>query len=405
MWKVLRRYQGESYNETPEANITYASGAKLATVVDDDDSTKVIDPFVVNQRTIAGHQCRPYTKPLDPMKLTAPYDRLIYSKMIEHTKHENVDMRRKALTYLLELYGFKGEHVVASLKDGALPALVKCLTDVDEEVRISACVALELIAAQPKGQEAILAGGFLKQFIAVVDDTSTEVVSEGLRLLWCTHMAFNEFACTAELIKLGCIEKYVEKGNSPSDEVACMALAALGKVFDVKEAFIAVLDASAMQTITKALDSRTDPMLLVEAAECAGKLAFYSAGKRAAVQCRTASALMPLLQHTNPAVRTSASGALVACTISEAGKLQAIDCGVVDCLIEALGSETERDVLVNEVKTLCNISEQPYARLQLHKLIPRLEEIAEIGSEHESLVASVQKALKMVQWQPGDPYE
>lgn len=399
MWQVLRRYQGEEYGPhaaTPALSPDTPEGQRAA--------LRQRDRVGVSLRTIAQHECRPHPTPQDPRVLTTPYGDLVYGKLVRSMAAPEVLTRRRALAMLLELYALKAEHVGASLAAGTTAALTARLQDEDDDVRAAACEALGFIAQQPKGQEDILRGGHLAAFLAAVDDPSSAVVAEALRLLCSVHAAHNECACTRGLMALGSIPKYVACASSTDLDVACVAFAALGKVFDVKEAFIEALDTGAMPAITAALDERSDPLLIIEASECAGKLAFYSAGKRAAVRHETCKALAKHLRHLEPAVRTAVSGALVAVTISESGKLLAIDSDVVPQLMDALAAEDERDVLVNQVKILCNLSEHPYARQLLSRVVPRLNELAAVGSGHAPLVESVQRALAMIRWQPGDAY-
>lgn len=395
MWSVLRRYQGVEYDE--------GTRGRAATVA----RRHNIDPLVVNQRSIALHECRPNPKAQDPSVLAAPYGDNVYDKLMRHLRHESVSMRRKALLFLLELYTQKQEHVVASLRESVVTILCSSLRDEDEEVRANACAALQFVAQQPNGQNAILADPeCLEVFLQTIEDASTIVVAEALRLCCAMHSAYNDCAGTKALVKRGAIAKYVARASSPEDEVAASAFAAITKTFDVKEAYIELLDNGGLEPMTQAVNSRTDPVVLVEALECIGKMAFYSAGKRAAVHQHTVRPVIQLVAHEDVAIRTAASGALVALTISEQGKLEAIGEGnVVTTLLQAVRVENERDVLVNEIKTLCNVSEHPVARLQLFEIIPRLEEIAQAANDqdpHGSLMMSIQRAIAMIRWKPGD---
>lgn len=397
MWKVLRRYQGEPYKREdvllPDPANNYHPNTSAAA-----------DPVAYNIRCIVQHECKPQPKPQDPMNLTTPHGRLVYQKLITNVTHEVVTMRRRALAMLLELYIQKGEHVVLSLQhaDTVRTLVDKALVDPDDEVRTQTCIALEAIAQQPVGLTAILSGGFLPKIVAAIDDTCNDVVMEALRVLCATHAVHNDYAGTIALIRLGCIEKYVKKSRDADDAVSCMAFAAMSKVFDVKEAFIAVLENGGIEAVTAALRDRRDSLVLVEACEVAGKLAYYSAGKRAAVQHETVKAVLPLVSHEDVAVRTAAAGALVALTIVENGKLQAIDAGVVNVLHTAVDSEVERDVLQSVAKTMCNVAEHPVARLQLHACIPRLEELASVAKDFPMLQNAVNKAIACIRWRPGD---
>lgn len=407
MWTVLRRYQGVAYEPT---QIPGSDAGKKATPQSGRTSGRrsggSLDAFTVNQRTLFLHQNRPSPPPDDPNILTAPYGAWIYSKLLAaaaYPENSNPVMRRQALSMLLDAYAQKTEHVVLSLRDGAAVALAQCLKDPDEEVRTQACVALELIVMHPSGQAQCLEDKLLPAFLEALSDHSCHVATEALRLCASGHAAHNDMLMTKELVRLGAVAKYVALASSPDDSVCAAALAALSKVFDVKEASIAVLDHDGMKPLTVAVSSRTDPQVLIEAAECIGRLAFFSAGKRAAVHERTVEPIVKLITHADTIVRTAASGALVALTVSEAGKAQAIESGVVPTIVSAIQSEDERDVLINDVKTICNLAEHPVARLQLHAVIPRLEEMSAMAAaEHPTLVRNVELCVRLLKWQPGE---
>jgi hypothetical protein len=389
MWSVLRRYQNLEGGAAADA--AAAGGGP--------------DAFGTNQRTLALHGCRADPAPQDAAALTVPYGALVHEKLLRHMAHDAVQMRRKALMTMLELYQQKQEHAVSSLHAGAVQVYVGLLPDEDEDVRAMACMALQNVAVLPLGQAQILGGKHIPAFLAAVDDASDVVAAEALRLCAALHQAHNECAATTELVRRGAVARYVARAASEDDEVCATALTALGKAFDVKESFIEVLDCHGLRPLTAAVSTRQDPVAIIEASECISKLAFYTAGKRAAITEKTVIPIIELLTHAATAVRTAASGALVALTISEAGKLQAIDADVVGKLRASLDAEVERDILVNEIKVVCNISEHPVARQQLAALIPRLQEIEQLAAEeHPTLVSNAQRAIAMVRWAPGDVY-
>jgi hypothetical protein len=415
MWKVLRRHQG--LQEDEDAATRVAANANVSIAGDNGSAAGYMPPstaaqaarldrFTINQRSIAQHGSKPQAAEAPADVLTAPYGNWVYGKILVHATHENVVLRRRAYSMLLELFAQRTEHAVNSLNAGAMKTMVESLKDADEDVRGLACMALQTLARTPRGQEIAFEEDHFPAFLAVLDDESPAVVAEGLRLCYACHLATNEGVGTQKLIQLGCIQRYVEKVGSPDEDVCATALTALGRVFDVKEAFIVVNDEHAIKAVTKALKTRRDTTILVEAAEVVSKAAFYSAGKRAAVLEHTVEAILPLITHDDAVMRTAATGAVVALTISEDGKLQAIGAGIVERLMELLQTEEERDVLANAVKTVCNISEHPLARQQLVSLVPRLQQVASIASadDHGALKSSVERAIAMIMWKPGDVY-
>lgn len=419
MWKVLRRHQGldaagsgdasSAPGATFDVPICGIDGATEGYVVPTTAAQAArLSRFHINARALALHNSTPQAAPAPADSLTTPYGDWVYGKLMQHATHENPVLRKKAHWMLLELFAQKNEHAVASMNHNAMNVMINSLKDPEEDVRGLACMALQVIVHTARGQELLFEGAHFPALLAVLDDEAPHVVAEGLRLCTQCHMAINDGAATERLVQAGCVPKYVSKVGSPDDDVCCAALSALAKTVDVKEAFIAVNDHHALPAVTKCLRGRTDPAVLVVAAEVVSKLAFFSAGKRAAVNERTVEAILAHVSHDDAVVRTAATGALVALTISEAGKRQAIDAGAVDRLVLLLDGEGERDVLVNAVQTVCNLSEDPRARQQLAGLVPRLQAISEAaqGSDETlvSLRKAVDRAIALIRWRPGDVY-
>jgi vesicle coat complex subunit len=356
-------------------------------------------------RTILQHECKPYPKPTNPLVLTTPYGHFVYEKIRINLEHENVILRRQAIAALLDLYVQQPEHVISSLSVGIVNSLVKLLADPDDDLRAQGCIALELIAKQPKGQTYLLPQNnnkHLARFLEVLDDPSHDVVVEALRLLGAIHLAHNEYAGTKRLVQLGVIPKYIEKIGDRDDAVCGTACMALSKCFEVKESFITILEHGGMEAITKSLKSRTDPMVIVEAAEVMSGLAFYGAGKAAAVQHRSVATLIPHLSNENISVKTAVTAALGLLTIRAEGKVQAIEAGAIDALLQALPQEDERDVLVNMVQCICSLAEHPDARPKFQTCIARLEELAVLAGDYAPLQQAVRRTVTTITWKPGE---
>lgn len=399
MWSVLRRHQGEVYE--PKENVQMPDPSRNL----HPNTSAATNRCALTLRTIAMHETKPQPKPQDPQILTAPYGNLIYRKIRDHLAHDNVILRRQAVTHLYELFSQITEHVVCAVKEGILDALMLSLVDPDDDMRTQTCIVLEQVVKQPAGQQALLAKGteYLGKILSATDDSCTDVVIEALRVLAATNVAFNENESTRRLIGIGAVPIYVRKLKDSDDGVCCSACTALCKVFDVKEGFIHVIEAGGVAALTDAVRRATEIMVLVEVAEVLSQAAFYGAGKQAAIQCRTAETLIPHISHESVAVRSSVTAALAALTVSERGKSQAIEGGVVDILTQALLQENERDVLMNQIKVLSNISEHPIARPNLEFVVPRLEEIMQLAADYAPLVQSAERAIAIIRWIPGLP--
>jgi hypothetical protein len=398
MWQVLRRHQGDVY-DAPENII-------VPTQFNDHPKTSAATKLEITLRSIALHEAKPSPKPQDPMKLTTPYGNVIYDKIKRHLSHESVVLRRQAVKNLLDLFMLKGEHVVTSVRHGLIAPLTQRLDDPDDDIRAQACIALEVMVRTPSGQAVILDNGTatLARLLKATDDGCSDVVVEALRLLTACHSVHNEYEATKRLIRIGCIPQYVAKARDREDSIACAACSCLLKIFDIKEGFIGFLESHGVEAVTKVLSRKDEPLILVEASEVIGAVAFYGAGKVACVQQRTLSSLVPLLSNENIAVRQSVSGAVAQLTVLEGGKAQALECSAVPALLAAIAAEEELDVLINIIKAITSLAEHPSARQQLAAALPRIQEIMGLSGDVEPLRKCAEKAIAVISWHPGSTH-
>lgn len=279
---------------------------------------------------------------------------------------------------------------------------------------------------------------YYEKLLAAVGDPEKTVVAEALKALTACHTHHNDMIGSKHLIKLGCMKRYVEliaengggngqegggSGASGSSLIVCAnACEALSKVLDVKEAFVYALEAGAMAALTTVLaaaggragtldgDDEPTAMALSEAADAIAKICVFNAGKRAALTCNTLKVLVPHLLHRSIAVRTNVAGALALLTVHVPIRQQAQtpQISLIEQLYVALNEEDEHNALCLHMKTLCNMSELPAARVQMQeKLVRRLEEIVGMASsgDHPNLHELALRALRCIHWTPGDPRE
>ena len=279
---------------------------------------------------------------------------------------------------------------------------------------------------------------YYEKLLAAVGDPENTVVAEALKTLTACHTHHNDMIGSKHLFKLGCIKRYVEliaengggggeegSGNvaSGSSLIVCAnACEALNKVLDVKEAFVYALEAGAMAALTTVLaaaggkaavmdgDDEPTAMALSEAADAIAKICVFNAGKRAALSCNTLKVLVPHLLHRSISVRTNVAGALALLTVHVPIRQQAQtpQISLIEQMYVALNEEDEHNALCLHMKTLCNMSELPAARVQMQeKLVRRLEEIVGMASsgDHPNLHELALRALRCIHWTPGDPRE
>lgn len=393
MWSVLRRQQGDYYEKQPHVRVPPGAEGRLSKVD-------------LALRTIAMHETKPYAAPQDPLVLTTPYGSVVYAKIVKNLSHENVVLRRQAVSMLLDLYLLKGEHVMESLSAGVLDALLERLSDPDDDMRTQACIALEFIIKQPKGQEVVLSRdtAVLKRFLDATEDSCSDVVVEALRLLASSHAVYNEYESTKRLVeKLGVVPTYVKKIQDRDDAVICTACSAAAKVFDIKEAFIPFITHGGVEAVTSALKRTEEAMTVVEACEVISKLGMFQLGLERCTKVKTIAALLPHIRHENVAVRTSSSAAVAQLVVHAEGKQLALESAAIDILATAVETEDERDVLMNLVKGIGLLSEHPKAREPLKAVANRLRDVVSLAEDYEPLRLGAQRALLSIEWVPGTP--
>eukprot|EP00667_Euglena_gracilis_P011949 EG_transcript_12215 len=377
MWSVLRRQQGEEY----------------------EPSNPTRGHLGENLNHIARFESKPNVKPTDPQMLPEPYESRVYQKLILNLRSPDLVLRQKAVAALIQLFGQKGEHVARTIEFGGIPALVESTKDASEGVRVDASIALAKLAAHPKGLTVILDGDLVGPLIAAVSDTPAAAV-QALRTLQALDAHWNSHAGTAALLAAGGVQLYIRLAREGPDPVRAEALKALAKVYSVKEAFIGVLEAQVMPVLTDLLVSES-PDVLESAAENVACLCFYSAGKRAAVQDpETTRRLLALITHEDTPVRVSATAALMGITIDNTGKELVIAHGGLEPLMACLPHETDPAVLVNVLKTFCNVSENPAARPRLAACVLQLHTIKGDPAASQLLVNTATRALEMITWKP-----
>eukprot|EP01012_Entosiphon_sulcatum_P027205 TRINITY_DN3278_c0_g1_i1.p1 TRINITY_DN3278_c0_g1~~TRINITY_DN3278_c0_g1_i1.p1 ORF type:complete len:379 (-),score=66.85 TRINITY_DN3278_c0_g1_i1:15-1151(-) len=378
MWAVLRAQQGEDYEFSPPTR----------------------GDFRENNNHIAMFQCRENPKAIDPNALTEPYLNRVYSKLVANLMSPELILRKKAVVALIDYFGQKREHVASAIRSGAIPALVKTLHDENTEVRVNSCVALRAIVEHPTGQKQVLDSKLEGELKQACDDPQSEVVVEALRLLAAMDAHWNDSAGTLALINAGCIPMYIRKAKTGVDVVKAEALRALSKVYSVKEAFIKVLDAEAMPVLSSLLTNRSSAVL-EHAANNIALLCFYSAGKRAAVrEPATMRELITLLASPNAEVRAATSSAIMAITIDNDGKEQALQFGGVAQFEHRLREEHDEVVIVTVLKCICNVSENPQARVAMQGFVPRIKEILAAPGSSERLQNAARRAVSAITWKP-----
>eukprot|EP00760_Papus_ankaliazontas_P033293 PhM_4_TR6281/c0_g1_i2/m.93872 len=406
MWKVLRRLQGEAYDE-PETSSDVAAEQRLRD----------------NLRIIATHECKPNPEPHAPTVLTEAYADGVYPKILRTLKDPNVVLRIKALQMLQGLVELKKENIVKAARDGLVAGLVAALQDGDSEVRLLSANCLYYMMRHDVTIGHVVRGNFVPSLLAAVSDSSPHVRAAMLRVLAAMNRPTDNVV-TQELIRLGCVPVYLRQiDDCPDDDNICSAaLIALTKVLSEKEAFIAVLDAHGMDTLGRVVHSDSiptrQPETFCDALEAIAQLAFYTAGKRAAVRVNVLPSLSKILSVfgtrllSEPSDATmdvcvACTGAVMAIAIDDAGKKLTYECGIFGELLRLIGDDVclmNTSLLVNVMELLCILSENPQAREEMKPLVERIESIEAISQEQRDyrVERACRRCRELINWKPGD---
>ena len=298
----------------------------------------------------------------------------------------------------MSAFGNKHEHVVRAVQYDVVEALVDRLSDSCTTARALAGKCLMHIVSTELGLQNVLTKGFETRILNASEDKEASVAVEALTCLASMDHSIGGASGTEALIAAGCIPKYIAQAKAGPAAVTERALCALRKVLGVKEAFIAVLDQGGMDALASLLSS-TQHGVLEQACETAAQLCFFSAGKRAAVSLGMLGSLKPLMSSSSTIVRRGATAAVMAVSLDNEGKKQALETGIVKLLTQLVREETDGQTTMNILKIVTNCAEAPVARTELLPIVGFLKTLSE--STNQALAKAAHAAAHKVEWKPG----
>eukprot|EP01064_Diplonema_japonicum_P013700 TRINITY_DN21256_c0_g1_i1.p1 TRINITY_DN21256_c0_g1~~TRINITY_DN21256_c0_g1_i1.p1 ORF type:complete len:406 (+),score=53.29 TRINITY_DN21256_c0_g1_i1:48-1220(+) len=386
MWSVLRRLQGEEYTDNIEER-----------------------GIEKNLNHITRHSCKVVSTGREGSQksLTEPYRSILYPKLVETIDAPEVGLREKALESLLGIFGQKQDHVLRCVTYGVIPPLIRRLKDETTYARASAGKALMFVAVTQPGLECLIENNYTTQLLEALDDPDPPVVVEVLACLAAMDHAVTEYRGTETLIKQGCIKIYIQKAKAGPPAVTTHSLIALGKVFNVKGAFMEVLNENVLPVL-KVLVRSAHSGVKEQACEVLCKIAFYNAGKTACADQNVLESLLDFVEHDEESIQVSGTGAIMITTVSNEGKRQAFSTGICQAtfnIVEKFSPETTNPVLLtNCLKIICNCSDTPPARLLFRPLCPVFQKIQKHYETTNQLLSRTAKRAELLSsWKPGDP--
>lgn len=385
MWSIIRARQNLSPNADPCNQVSKES------------------KYEIHQHRIFAHECKPCVPWIEPKIFTLPYSNLVFDKIRRWLLDEDAFVRVQAADRLIALYVNKRENCVESLSYEILPLLVSTMcSDEDAVVRARAVTALELLVQESQAQYSLLemekAGDQpLERILSALNDEDDAVVVLTLRVITACHAHHNTFAITEVFIGLGSIPAILHVMERDDVTVKTAACSALVPIFDVKEAFLILLQQGGLARLTQILSSSphvSDAMLIAEAAEVITRASEYEGGKREGTQQRTLQALMPYLDFDDLSARVAVTAAMAQLTQHKSGKELAIEIDLPESLVACLSREDERDVLMFMSKLIYNVANHPKARPRLRPCLARLGELLEWANDDEAIAASIVTAMR-----------
>lgn len=193
---------------------------------------------------------RPNPKPTDPNALTLAYGAGCAPRLVQEISNTgSLVLRQKALKEVLKQMS-KPKNLAELLAAGLVPALNAAASDADQDLRVSATLALSVAAQQLGGREQMLE----HSSIAVLKEQTTEECQEVRMhcLLAMLHVSKDSDGANA-LIKAGAVKLLVERCAQETEQLQSLALMTLQQAMTQPDGLNLAIEVKALETISPLL--------------------------------------------------------------------------------------------------------------------------------------------------------
>jgi len=345
---------------------------------------------------------------VDPTKATIAFGDRAVPRLERELQSTDLVTVQKALFALCDMIR-NPNHIQASLQNGIVQCLLDLLVHKDDVVRQKTTEALLHFAGHAIGRDAIVSQGLIKALSGLFSDPSAVVRLNVHKTIERTSTAQN---AAMQLVRLNLITTLLDALKAEREsEIQTFILKTLYNTMKVDTDCL--LGNKAMDTFVDLIQSSGDLDIRQSTAHNIMALSFPLEGKKQACACGAIPPIVYLLEGSaRPPTATdaakwfgvvsAAAGALMSITVTTEGKKLAIKAKALDTLPPLLECDDER-VMLNGIKLITTLAEDPAGRSQLLPLVPRLTELKDYNGvqlDHMAVSRNAQTAIDTIVWRP-----
>lgn len=305
-------------------------------------------------------------------------------------------IRQKSLYALIELM-HDPVHVAEAVQHGLVATLNERCGDQNACIREYSVIALGMMAEHHLALQQLYADGSVKVLCGMIEDEDN--VTRCNVLLSLLKISHTPAGVEAVLAVEASFESIVEKCRWDDLEVKNLALELLYAILKRQPAGISAERITAAIKAMRALLEEPMPALRQWSCNNVMVLTISDQGKQIAITENVVGLMTKQLSDDESTVRAAAMGALMNITVHNLGKQQVLDHGGVEQIAAMLHHSINEVSLLNVVKTIANVAENPEGRLQLKGCVERLRQIAHT-TENKLLAQNCTVAVDAVTWTP-----
>jgi len=336
------------------------------------------------------------TKPKDV--IVAAFGNQKCPKLIEQVMSEHAVTRRNALAVLCDELR-NPLSVQGCVEAGMVPVLNTYISkSEDPATKDRASRALAVCAMDAIGRESMLEHGSAYEVYTAIEDQNVKVRFNVYEAM--VNFTKGTLPCLASVIEAEYPKALVAKAASESPSVQPLVLKLMYNVIRSQLGLDDTLGSGGVPTCIELLESKEETVRK-EAATTLCFLCFTESAKQAAIKDGAVSILCRLMADSAWEVRSAATGALVAVTTTDEGKMALVPAGGAEAMMEVLRTAYQRSLKLNVLKLVSNAAVHPEVRAALRedeRVLPTLDDY-ELGDD--TLIAKHATIAKAaVLWQP-----
>lgn len=344
---------------------------------------------------------------VDPVKATLAHGNRMLPRLERELKDTDLITVQRALMALCDVLRNPAQ-IKQALEEGIAKNLVGLLGHDDDTVRTKATEAMLHFSGHAIGRTLIIRQDLVTPLSSMFTDNNDAVrfnVQRGL------ERVSSSIDGSELLVSLGLVPKLLEALTREREvDIQSTILMTLASTMRVNTE--SLLEIGAMSVFVSLLNSASIGIRR-NAAQNIMALSFPLEGKKQACSVGAIEPLVTMLQQRPPTAPHSdgeewqsavaaAAGALMSITVTTQGKKQAISNGVIRALPALLEGADER-VVLNGIKLITTMAEDPAGRSQLLALVPKLTALKEYQGnrlDHMAVPRNAQTAIDTIVWKP-----